>query len=682
MGTESDLVSKELRSSPRVHEFDGLRAILVYVVLMYHTQNQSFSGGFIGVDGFFVLSGFFISSLLLNEFDKHKSINFSEFYARRMRRLLPAVWFNIVLSTLALLLFYPTNHLHDAMAAARAALLWIANWHFVLQGWDYFRFGEELNPFLHYWSLSVEEQFYIVWPALVLLVSIGAFRIGRLRTFILLGFGAAVVLLGIVVAVLRYRENPVVGYFATEARIYQLALGFCVAVVVRSGFFSKLKALKNQEMLSTTIIFLSLGAFGVLVSDFFKMSTGWRGLIASLLFSLIITLLNLPNSRVTKRLLGNNFVAYLGTISYGTYLWHLPVIVILNYALNIQLGTYLFAVLAFSIATAIAAFSYKLIEMPVRKNLWLDVRPKLTILLGIMISAVLAFSIVPVVDATAKSERYRNLRPIAFSESEILEAKRDGGKAPVCSGSKWEDCILVDSGSDSTRIVLMGDSHARSLIKTFENIAEENQLTLLVLSGSGCPWQFGMLFPRSWGPQTDECRDLQKIWYNQILPEYEPDFVFVESYSFDDVNGKVDVRAASDSDKDLSQRELAFKSIGKSKDAIIAAGGTMVIVEPFGVAGKGKNPVSCLASGKDINECRFKVGQISEATKFYRSLAQSDENVFTVNLNLIVCKEYPWCDAVSNGMITHRDHNHVRSEYLYSLRSEIWNEIKNSVPNL
>jgi peptidoglycan/LPS O-acetylase OafA/YrhL len=146
---------------------DGLRAVAVYLVVLFHAGSDRFSGGFVGVDVFFVLSGFLVTQLLLRDVEATGSVSFRRFYARRFRRLLPAAFVALVVTALVFAALASPVEVADALGGFKASFLYSANWYFIDQSADYFGADLATNPVLHFWSLAVEEQFYLVWPLLL-----------------------------------------------------------------------------------------------------------------------------------------------------------------------------------------------------------------------------------------------------------------------------------------------------------------------------------------------------------------------------------------------------------------------------------------------------------------------------------------------------------------------------------
>jgi len=154
-------------AAPAAHyrpQLDGLRAVAVYLVVAYHAGIHGFSGGFIGVDLFFVLSGYLVTQLLLRDFRAAEHIGFRRFYARRVRRLLPAAFATLLIAAAAYTAVAAPAEVNAARGGFRAAFLYVANWHFIAQSNDYFAPDVNTNPVVHFWSLAVEEQFYVCWP--------------------------------------------------------------------------------------------------------------------------------------------------------------------------------------------------------------------------------------------------------------------------------------------------------------------------------------------------------------------------------------------------------------------------------------------------------------------------------------------------------------------------------------
>jgi peptidoglycan/LPS O-acetylase OafA/YrhL len=217
----------------RLPALDGLRAVAVYLVVLFHAGVARFSGGFIGVDVFFVLSGFLITRLLINEYVERGGIGLLAFYGRRIRRLLPAAWVAIVVTSVLYAAFASPLERRAVLGDARAAIFYVANWRFIGKGQDYFADALESSPFLHLWSLAVEEQFYLLWPLLMLglLAVWGRSQLGVRVVTIALGVST---IAGAAYAWRVAQTDLLRSYYGTDTRAYQLLAGATIAFVLTS----------------------------------------------------------------------------------------------------------------------------------------------------------------------------------------------------------------------------------------------------------------------------------------------------------------------------------------------------------------------------------------------------------------------------------------------------------------
>jgi peptidoglycan/LPS O-acetylase OafA/YrhL len=352
-----DIPERELPYSPPL---DGVRALAIALVLVYHGGASLFPGGFIGVDTFFVLSGFLITSILVREHTTTGHIALLSFWARRARRLLPA----LVVMVGAVLLwvhFFARGDYPALGSDARSVLFYFANWHFS-SGASYVDLGNSVSPFLHTWSLAIEEQFYLVWPLLLL----GAFKLGLSRGKLLtLTLLAAVGSAALMAYLYDPSRDPTAIYYNTATRAQALLIGAAVALAVfwwnpvvrRLGpaLWGALAAVgcAGLVVLSTTMTIG--GAF-----------TYQGGLtLAALCAAALVGGVTLAGSSLVAQCLSLRPIRYVGRISYGLYLWHWPIFVGLDAARTGLDGPALFLIrLAATFAVSIASFH--LIEMPIR----------------------------------------------------------------------------------------------------------------------------------------------------------------------------------------------------------------------------------------------------------------------------------------------------------------------------
>ena len=513
---------------------DGLRALAIYLIVLFHAEVPWAAGSFIAVNLFFVLSGYLVTTLLLREMDSTGSIGLARFYARRVRRLLPAAVVAVVGISLAWVLLEPLVRRIPILGDARASLLYYANWRFLAQSTDYFAANVGKSPFLHFWTLSIEEQFYVVFP--LLLLALGKVR-GVSRRWLLLGF-AALVCVGSVAALLSWASaNPVHAYFGTDARAYQLAAGALLAVLLH--YFP----VRVPELGARVAAVTGMATFLVLCLPVVPMSRSVRGLAGTIACVLLIGGLMLAEEQRLGRLLSRRTPVYLGQISYATYLWHWPVVLAVEALLDLRpLGV---ALIAGFIATGIAAASGELLEKPIRRSPRLDGLHQRTTLVGVTASALVAVLVVPPIlswnrQPSVKAQQKDQVSPAAVPKPERHRAPQlpdhvdwkkiaaDKGRQVTCSADHPSACTIVHGSGP--RVLLIGDSHAVMMTRMFAKLAKEHDFTLSVNALLGCPWQENLKNVQSGPPRQKQCTAARAGWYDTVLPKLHPDLVVIASF--------------------------------------------------------------------------------------------------------------------------------------------------------
>jgi peptidoglycan/LPS O-acetylase OafA/YrhL len=504
----------------RRRDVQGLRAVAVLAVIGDHVLQWP-RAGFVGVDVFFVISGYLITGLLLREHDRSGRISFLGFYRRRFKRIVPAAVLVIAATIAAAAALTPGARLRSTTIDAAWALLFAGNWRFARQGTDYFQEGQVPSPLRHYWSLGVEEQFYLVWPWLML--ALLAFAIGRLGwtrnrghrlAGLVIAFGS---LVSFAYAVKVSRDSPNWAYFTSFARIWELGAGAVVAVfagrfVLRPGLARWLAW---------------LGLAGVLVSLFVvdpgpSFPAPWGALPVLSAALLLATGGALPDRDLWP--LTNRVSQYLGDTSYSLYLWHFPVAILLLALMDGE--TVRYQLVALVVIAAAAFLSFHLVEDPLRRATWWEAwRPlpalaplhrRLVLLIAAVtvvsmgFTAVLASKVSPgangdapdgVTAALAVSADGHCLGAAAktaackgFSHGSMLHplpryvgVDLGGAFAPACwmnAGEAIKSCRI--GRPSGLRVALVGDSHAASLLPALRLKAAAAGWSVDTFTGVGC----------------------------------------------------------------------------------------------------------------------------------------------------------------------------------------------------
>jgi len=346
---------------------DGLRALAVIAVLLYHNQNAGAPGGFLGVDVFFVLSGFLITSLLIGEWHRGGGINVLAFWGRRARRLLPALGLLLVgIALYAVFVAQPTQR-HSIRLDGIATLFYVENWRLVFSHQTYFDLFSAPSPLRHAWSLAIEEQWYLVWPLLLgLMLHLARGRVSRVVPVVI---GLTVVSAGLMYALYEPGHDPSRVYYGTDTRAQALLIGSLLAFVLLGGRRAASKALR----VAVEVLGIAGAAYLVwLVTHVHDTASSLYtgGLtLAALAAALVIAAAVHPSSRVLKPMLSVPPLRWIGLISYGIYLFHWPIFLWLT---PTRTGLYGWRLLTIRVdaTIAIAIASYFLVEMPVRRRAW------------------------------------------------------------------------------------------------------------------------------------------------------------------------------------------------------------------------------------------------------------------------------------------------------------------------
>jgi peptidoglycan/LPS O-acetylase OafA/YrhL len=512
-------------------DIQGLRAIAVLAVVANHMAGWP-TGSFVGVDVFFVISGYLITGILLREFGTRQTISFRGFYARRIKRILPLGLFVIGATVCATRVLAGIDRYHFAAKDAIAAVLFDANWHFAASGVNYFNQSLPPSPLQHYWSLSVEEQFYFVWPWLLL----GLLLIGlRLRFWRheharpVAGIAIAVICgISLAWAFSETAHSPTAAYFSTFVRAWELGLGALVAIAAEP-------IARCDARLRRVIVLV--GLLGVLCSLFVvPASSGFPAPWALLPTLSTAAVLGAGVGLAGRSLLPltNPVSQYLGKTSYSLYLWHFPVLVLIVAVVPRYSAAYWVAGLA--LIFGLSAASFHLLEDPARRGTWFLQRPGrlpipkagwlkyaaacagVAVLAGAGLIAVRAISPTrlalgaPIlvghtqddprncIGAAALDPRHRCVSLNTGDRVAPLPGQLpdDTGGAYACYAYLRQPIHPCEYGSrrpDATRVALVGDSHAAALLAALEPQLEALNWRITAFTGQTCGWVPAALAP-------------------------------------------------------------------------------------------------------------------------------------------------------------------------------------------
>ena len=518
---------------PQLPALDGLRGVAVAAVVLYHCGFDVLVGGYLGVSTFFTLSGFLITSLLLNESSRSGTIDLPAFWGRRFRRLLPA---SLVTLALVATLFAAFVATADQLATLRGdlltALLDVANWHFILQGSRYGDLFAAPSPVLHFWSLAIEEQFYLLFPLLLLgLWRLCGRRAARLGVALgALAFGSAVLPLLVTMS-----DDRV--YFGTDTRAAELLVGGVLAVVVSHEGLRRRMALSRTLRLRLTVA----GVLCLAVQAWWWWSlpqeSSWlyRGGFAgyAVMTCVVILAATVPRGPLAAATAAAP-LRWLGLRSYAIYLAHWPILLAVRQTWPAS-PRWLQAVVGVGASLVLAELSFRVLEQPVRTGRWPSARwaPRLAGA-AVLVVAVLAMS------PTASRPEVRDSSRIDF-ETEAARFNETAAEAASRTTAPTTTTTTVVETPPVPRILTFGDSTALLTALGLRDYQVELGLDSRV-GGSvelGCPVaRFEALQQRVVSPVTAACRDWQEEW-PQVLASDRADIAQLVTGTWDVADGRM-----------------------------------------------------------------------------------------------------------------------------------------------
>jgi peptidoglycan/LPS O-acetylase OafA/YrhL len=670
-------------------DIEGLRAIAVVSVLIYHAGLAWTPGGYVGVDVFFVISGFLITSLMVREVDRSGRLNLAAFWARRARRLLPASALVLVFSGVVALLWLPVTSRKEFGGDIVAAACYVVNWRLGAREVDYLAENVGASPVQHYWSLAVEEQFYIVWPLLIVAL-VTLFR-ARWRLALLVGVGtltAASFVYTLSFAV----EQPGLAFFYSTTRIWELGLGALLAI----GFPTLVRLLPTAVRGALGWVGLAMIGYAVLTLD---SHTVWPG-TATLLPVLGTAAAILSGGGDDRggawgshRLLGLTPMVWIGGLSYSLYLWHWPFLIAAQGIWgHLQVRYGLLVVLASVIP---AWLSYRYVENPLRTAPRLA-RPRPALLAGALTTAISAVAglglaasfafvdTVPVASAAeapgaralddpqhadtdwAAVEKVDKLRPSplrAYSDTpEIYQTECVVGR----DERDFQACTYGVKNADKT-IVLVGDSKAAQWFTPLNRIAESQGWRFVVILKNGCSFAdvvrlvSGHRNPscEAWGPRALEA-------VKRIRPEV---VVTVTRW------GSALPEGSSPGDP-FTQDAMVDGLVTYWND-VIGSGATLVpILDTPGPPGS--DAPGCVQGNLEhLTECVYsKRAQLKKSGSAAQVAAAAHvPDAHVIDMSPVLCPDGRQCPSVIGKVLVYRSGSHLSNTYASTATTALSREL-------
>ncbi len=690
-------------------DLEGLRGIAVLLVLVYHAGVPGLTGGYIGVDVFFVLSGFLITGLLVRELSATGTVSLPAFYARRARRLLPAAATCLLVTVAVSAVVLPPLRMADVSADGIAAALYASNLRFAFEATDYLRSEGAPSPLLHFWSLGVEEQFYVFWPALLLLATRRTADIVR-RVLIV-----AVVVFGLSLALSLWLTiaNAPWAFYSLPTRAWELAIGAVLAVGA-----ARLVRMPPNVAAVAGWVGLAMVALSAVVIETTTPFPGTAALLPTVGSGLVILAGMRPSPAGPGWLLGIRPLRFLGKISYSLYLWHWPVIVLpaalIDTPLPVRIGLAILAI-------PIGWLSQRWVEEPIRHGRFVGLVPRrnlavagaLTLALVVSSAAIgrtietglasaasggdASDSLDPVLGPVTRSPTPGTTPPgstpgttpspdATDAPSPTPEPDQFAGPVPANllprlvdvpddKPSMYDDGCHVDQGArapadcvygdrdSTTTVVITGDSHAAQWFPALERLATENGWRLLPMTKSACSTADVTVWNTTFERAYEECDAWREAVFRRIEAAGADLVIMATSRGHRPIVGGavLDGAAAHDAMLEAVERSLDRLAGIAPHVAVIADTPRMRTDPPTCLSNHLDEMEACATPREDAFVEAWSAGE--------RAVAEAADVAF-VDVGAWVCPADP-CPVVVARYLVYRDTHHITTPFATALRSRL-----------
>lgn len=497
-------------------DIEGMRAVAILLVIAAHFGVPGFYAGFVGVDIFFVLSGYLITSILVREYEASQTIRLARFYANRLRRLLPALATVIAVSSLAAYYLLPESQNIAHSSAGAASILWISNIYFAFSDVDYFAAENTKNIFLHTWSLGVEEQFYLIWPFMLLgVLSITKIKSVNRRLAITFSVIAIVSFTGCMYFSLN---NPAMAFYMTPLRAWQFSAG-------------ALMWLLGQYQLPSLRLASIAGWFGLALIGFALLLIDKSSVYPSplaLLPTLGTALLLWSGSGEIKKqfpavFLSTEPMQKIGNLSYSWYLWHWPVLLIGDQLISVK-GDLTNSILAILLSFLLAIITFNLIENPIRFGKPAKIPVRWQIISAVVLMVLLSSQLLRW-NTFSQTQMASGFNEFVASSTADLPFIYADGCDDWYHSSDLKPCIYGNESAEKTA-VLFGDSIGAQWFSALTEMHDPTQWRIVVLTKSSCPMVDEPYFYARIGREYRECSE----WRNKAiewLGQHKVDRLFI-----------------------------------------------------------------------------------------------------------------------------------------------------------
>ncbi|MBI9112709.1 acyltransferase family protein [Maridesulfovibrio ferrireducens] len=654
-----------MSSLPYRKDIDGLRAVAVLLVVLSHAKFSIFEGGFIGVDVFFVISGYLISSIIINEIDNN-CFSFKNFYLRRIKRILPALLcMLLVVSVTSFFFLFPDNLKEFAEAQFASITSW-SNYFFWKFFGGYWRGYVKEFPLTHTWSLSVEEQFYFIWPSVLYV----AYRFIHARFHKIILFLLTILLLAVSQYLVRF---PEFAFYMIPARAFELFLGGAIAISFRVPIVFPGKLSKIWPILATLVGLTLI----IVPSVLYKENIPYPGINAlwPCLGAALIVLPKAGNGNFATSLLTFGPMVWVGKLSYSLYLWHWPFFAFLAYTgCSIEENRWVAIALSF----LLSILSYKFIEVPFRKS---KTSFRVLFVRLFIIPAVVSFLFYIIIlfgngFPSRFSDSVQALLRTSGPDDKSLLVGQYGKNSPSNEHIVNEDTLWGDELSGGIKAILIGDSHATRLRPFIEVLCAQAGIKGIQVTRDSTPYLRNIIY---YDRNSHKERVLRKDktamneYWSQLITDPDLEYVFVAGFYYSRIYGdKINPEIMKYKDEVLSgdiievnEKNFA-RGLRDSVSFIVENGKIPVIFKdvPFLQGAPGLNVLKNAVFKTDL-KTSVAVQTVKNNHKIeddvIDSLKKDYPTMVVIDPKLLICPENAAgnCSSVVDGILLYGDTNHL-----------------------
>ncbi|MFF4789240.1 acyltransferase family protein [Streptomyces sp. NPDC001276] len=664
-------------------DIQGLRAVAVSLVVVAHSGVSQLAGGYVGVDVFFVISGFLITSLMLREWSRDGRISLGRFYARRALRLLPASTLVVAATLAGSWLFLGPLRFADYAKDAIASAWYVVNFRLAEAGTDYFNTDVPPSPFQHFWSLAVEEQFYLVWP-IVLIVALKLFRRRALLAIPLLLLAAVSFALNLDLT----ESSPSWAYFGSQGRIWELAVGALLALAA-----NRLDSIPRPVAAALSWVGLAAIAYAAVAFDESTVFPGHNAVIPVFGAAAVLAGGAAAGRYGAGAILSLRPAVWVGGISYAWYLWHWPLIVIVPAAAGFGQHDGPLRLIAALGGVVLAWLTLHLIENPMRFHRAFKGHAGRGLSLGLGLSAVAAAAAVVAVqfppslasggarqntrEAIAGASDHQaaltrlleqpveklpsnlesSIHDVAYKRSEVYT---DDCALTMVDEKQTQPCLYGDTNADRT-VVLFGDSHVAQWFPALDAIARKHHWRLYSFTKNACKVA-QITIEYNNGPYST-CDNWRKVTLEKIR-KMEPELVITSSSNSAKLWGEGDTATAWGKGQAETYRMLQQ---GRTK-----------VLTLLDTPWPKNNAVDCAVAHPDsLSSCardRSEADPKPDVTKAVRAAAAA-EDVAIIDPYDWVCAPSGNCPTVVGNTMVYRDYGHLADGFVEALTPVVEDEL-------